>query len=86
MTKKKDLKTQVETQLSDMLESKDEPSEGRMKLIKLGITMLAVNAKIEESDFGTFFKDIPDGDTSGLSEQPGKKPATGRRANGGSAE
>ena len=48
MARKKDLKVTVERQISDMLESKDEPSEGRMKLLALGIKMLAVNAKLEE--------------------------------------
>lgn len=57
MSRKKTLKDQVETQLSDMLESTEEPSEGRMKLLKLGITMLAVNAKLEEADFGSYFTD-----------------------------
>ncbi len=76
--RKKDLKTQVETQLSDMLESKDEPSEGRMKLIKLGITMLAVNAKLEENEYGSFFGDEP----GSVPKQPGEKPATRRRENG----
>jgi hypothetical protein len=80
MSKKKDLKTQVEQQLSDMLESGEEPSEGRMKLLKLGMTMLAINAKLEENDFGGFFRDDEPG---GVSQQPeGKKPSSRRRTNG----
>ena len=59
MGKKRDLKKVVEEGISALLESKDEPSEGRMKALALGIKMCALNAKLEESDYGDFFNDEP---------------------------
>ena len=82
--KKKDLKATVEEGIKAILESKDEPSEGRMKALALGIKMCALNAKLEESDYGDFFSEKDDerelGITSGI--QKGPKPERGRRANG----
>lgn len=78
--KKKDLKTSIEEQIKDMLANTAEPSEGRMKLLALGIKMCALNAKLEENEYGDFFNDEP---AASLSDQPGKKPSGGKRTNGG---
>lgn len=80
MAAKKDLKATLEKQISDMLAAEGEPSEGRMKLIALGIKMCALNAKLEENEYGDFFNA---GDTGGVPPEPGQKPAARRRANGG---
>ena len=83
MTKKKtpkDLKQTIETEIAQMLEGKDEPSEGRMKLLKLGIGFLAVQAKLEESEYGGFFDaDKP----AGVPKQPRAEPETGIREDDG---
>ena len=81
MAAKKNLKKSLEDELKKMLEATGEPSEGRMKLIALGIKMCALNAKLEENDFGEFFRDDEPGSTSGV--QKGKEPAARSRANGG---
>lgn len=79
MARRKDLKTSIETEIVEMVQAKDkEPSDGRLKLLALGIKLLAVNAKLEENDFGDFFRDADTGDT----KSPGEKPAGGRRTNG----
>lgn len=79
MPRKKDLKTIIEAEIAEMLESKDkEPSEGRLKALALGIKMCHLNAKIEESTYGDFFND---GDAGSLSEGP--QPHPRKRANGG---
>jgi len=83
MSKKKDLKKTVEEGISKILESTEEPSEGRMKALALGIKMCALNAKLEESDYGDFFSTDESG---GIQKQPGAKPDAGRRANGGGTE
>lgn len=51
-----DIKKVTEKQLAELLRDKAEPSEGRMKLLKLAIAFMAVNAKLEEAEFGEFFK------------------------------
>jgi len=40
-----------------MLEDRGEPNEQRMKLLKLGIGYLAVQAKLEENEYGDFFNE-----------------------------
>lgn len=55
MAKKKDLKKTIEDGIVAILESSEEPSEGRMKALALGIKMCALNAKLEESEYGDFF-------------------------------
>jgi hypothetical protein len=82
MAGKKNLKKSLEDELKKMLEATGEPSEGRMKLIALGIKMCALNAKLEESEYGEFFRpDDEPGSTGGV--QKGKEPAARSRANGG---
>lgn len=77
---KKDLKATVEQGIVDILESKDEPSEGRMKALALGIKMCALNAKLEESEYGDFFTD---GDAGSVPKRTDRKePAGGKRTNG----
>ena len=83
MAGKKNLKKSLEDELRKLLEATGEPSEGRMKLIALGIKMCALNAKLEENDFGEFFRDDESGSTGGVSERKGKEPAARSRANGG---
>lgn len=76
-----DIKKAIEKQLTNLLKDAAEPSEGRMKLLKLGIAYLAVNAKLEENEYGDFFKD-PDesGAPSGVPQrQDGAEPDTRRR-------
>ena len=77
---KKGLKETIETEIRDMLANKAEPNEQRMKLLKLGIGFLAVQAKLEESEYGGFFEGTDtDLDADG-SAQKGKKSASGRGA------
>lgn len=78
MSKVKDLKKSVEDEIQSMLKSQSEPSEGRMKLLALGIKMCALNAKLEESEYGSFFGEPDLGDTGSI--QKGPKPANGKRA------
>ena len=80
---KKDLKAIVEKGIMEVLESKEEPSDGRIKALTLGIKMCALNAKLEESEYGDYFR--PDDDTDGLSQRKdGTQPAARvRKANGG---
>ena len=61
MSRKKELKTSIKDELQKMLESNVEPSEGRMKLLTLGIKYLAVEAKLEESEYGGFFEEESNG-------------------------
>jgi hypothetical protein len=79
MAKKKNLKAMVDEQITDMLEADAEPSEGRMKLLAIAIKKLALDAKLEESEYGEFFAEP--GDTSGVPKR--EKPAARSRANGG---
>ena len=82
MAGKKNLKKSLEDELKKMLEATGEPSEGRMKLIALGIKMCALNAKLEENDFGEYFRIDEPGSTPGDAPER-KKPAARSRANGG---
>lgn len=76
---KRDLKQTIEDEIAAMLSVKDEPSEGRMKLLKLGIGFLAVQAKLEENEYGGFFVGDGDGATGGIPVKPAReKPATGQ--------
>ena len=88
--KKEDLKATIESQLTALFEDNAEPSEGRMKLLKLGIAYLAVNAKLEESSYGEFFGQDELGDTGSVQGQPsGAEPDRGRRkkrSNGAAGE
>lgn len=85
MAAKKDLKASVEEEIKKMLVSTEEPSEGRMKLLALGIKMCALNAKLEESEFGDYFRpDDESGSAGGLSKRENGPKSTARsRANGG---
>lgn len=74
MTKKKDLKSRVDSELEKMLDAVEEPSEGRMKLLNIAIKKLALDAKLEESTYGDFFNDDPSGTQK---QQAGQKPGTG---------
>lgn len=76
----KDLKKTVEGEIAKMLGSTEEPSEGRMKLLALGIKMCALNAKLEESQYGEFFDES--GNASGVPATAGEKSAARKRANG----
>jgi hypothetical protein len=73
VAKKKDLKSIVEDGIKSVLESQGEPSDGRIKALALGIKMCALNAKLEESDYGDFFNPADDGSA-------GSVPAQGKRA------
>lgn len=78
----KDLKQTIEDELKSMLKKTTEPSEGRMKLLKLATGFLAVQAKLEETTYGEFFEDDGLGTAGGVSERAGAKPAARRRAPG----
>ena len=77
MSRKKELKTSIKDELQKMLESNIEPSEGRMKLLTLGIKYLAVEAKLEESEYGGFFGDTDTGEPINNAPKR-KKPGTRR--------
>jgi hypothetical protein len=62
-----------------MLAATEEPSEGRMKLLKLSIGYLAVEAKLEENEYGDFFRD---GEPGSVPPETAK-PATRRRKSNG---
>jgi hypothetical protein len=93
MTKPKQpngLQKTVQDELTKMLEAKTEPSEGRMKLVKLTIAYLAVQAKIEENEYGTFFADEP-GEAGGIQAGEGEEPparvrASRKRSNGAAGD
>ena len=66
-----DLKESVEQEIMTMMKATGEPSEGRMKLLKTAIGFLAVQAKLEESEYGGFFEP----DAAGVPVKPGPQPA-----------
>ena len=74
MSRKKDLKGAIEDELRTMLGKTEEPNEQRMKLLKLGIGYLAVQAKLEESEYGGYFNEGT-GD-EGSDPTPRKEPRT----------
>jgi hypothetical protein len=79
---KKDLKSIVEMVIISVLESTEEPSDGRIKALTLGIKMCALNAKLEESEYGDYFN-ADDGSTGRAGDLPqGEKPARGGRKDG----
>ena len=82
MSRKKELKTTIKDELQRMLEATtDEPSEGRMKLLTLGIKYLAVEAKLEESEYGSFYEELDDGksgSTGGVQKRERAKSGTRR--------
>ena len=79
MSRKKELKTTIKDELQRMLEATtDEPSEGRMKLLTLGIKYLAVEAKLEESEYGGFFGESEPGSTGSVQKRERAKPGTRR--------
>lgn len=57
------LKSAVERELKAMLKSSAPPDDARMKLLKLAIQFIAVQAKLEESEYGSFFR-IEEGEKS----------------------
>ena len=68
-----------------LAKTNEEPSEGRMKLIALGIKMCALNAKLEENEYGEYFR--PDDEPSGVQKRSnGAKPAGGGRKDAGSTD
>lgn len=82
MAKKKDLKETVEQGIADLLESKDEPSDGRLKALALGIKMCALNAKLEESEYGDFFNSADEPGAPGGIPKREKHPARKRADDG----
>ena len=86
MPKKKDLKRTVEDGIVALLDSQEEPSDGRIKALMLGIKMCMLNAKLEESDYGEFFNPDDPGDAGSVQKLKGKESAARRRENGGDAE
>lgn len=81
--KKKDLKETVEEGIRAVLEATVEPSDGRLKALALGIKMCALNAKLEESEYGDFFNPAADADPG--NQEKGQR-RTRKRANGGDGE
>ncbi len=75
---KKDLQAMVEKGITDLIDSKEEPSDGRIKALALGVKMVAIKAKLEESDYGDYFREP--GSSAG--DAKGKKPSGSGRANG----
>lgn len=75
MARKKNLGTMVDDELIAMMESKDEPSEGRLKVLNTAIKKLALDAKLEESEYGGFF---------GVGQEDENAPIKTRKLNGGS--
>jgi len=84
MSRKKDLKAAVKAELESLLSEKDEPAEWRMKVIDRAIKFLAVEAKLEESEYGGFFGDTDVRD-AGAETPERKKPRT-RRDEGGDSD
>jgi len=88
--RKKDLKAAVKAELENLLGEKEEPAEWRMKVIDRAIKFLAVEAKLDENEYGGFYKEGDDdgkhGDTDfGTETSERKKPRT-RRNEGGDAD
>lgn len=71
----KDLKTSIEAEIQKMLKAKESPDEGRMKLLALGIKMCALNAKLEESEYGGFFDPSADAELGHPDGAPKRKRA-----------
>lgn len=72
----KDLRDTIKSELAKLLAGKEEPPFWRLQAIKLSIGFLAVNAKLEEADYGEFFKST--GEPGSVPEREGKKPSTRR--------
>jgi len=75
------IKEAIERELVSMLDSKGEPNDARMRLLKLGIGYLAVNAKMEEDEYGGFFNSDPDV-PAGKEEARPQPRARGRKKRG----
>ena len=77
MSKPKQLKESIKEQLAHLLSPEaTEPPSWQMQALKLGITFLAVEAKLEESEYGGFF----DPDTPSLPAEPkGEEPPARKR-------
>ena len=82
------LKETIEKKLAAMLKADEPPTDAEMKLMTLGIKYLAVQAKLEESEYGDFFNDGPDGDPGGIQAEPdgAEPPRRRRKANGAGAD
>lgn len=78
MGRKKALKTLVDEQITSMMEATAEPSEGRMKLLAIAIKKLALDARLEENDYGGYFNDDESGPPAGSPQGP--KAGAGKRA------
>lgn len=78
------LKATVEKRLADMLKAKEPPADAEMKMMHLAVKYLAVQAKLEESEYGDFFDDRAEaGDPSGIPDEPRPEYKRGRpKANG----
>lgn len=81
MAKKKDLplKETVEAKLAAYLAGDTPPDDQSMKLLGLAVKYLAVQAKLEEGEYGNFFDGDGDGDQE---QQDGTPPRARKRANG----
>lgn len=72
----KELKDKVRNLLGGLLdEGAEEPPPWKVQALKHAITFLAVEAKLEEAEYGGFFDGA---DTDGVPERPREKPATRR--------
>lgn len=76
MSKPKQLKESIKEQLAHLLSPEaTEPPSWQMQALKLGITFLAVEAKLEESEYGGFF----DPDTPSVQAEPEREEPAARK-------
>jgi len=74
--KEKELKDRIKEQLGGLLSENEEPPPWKLQALKLAIGFLAVEAKLEEAEYGGFFSNGTDPD--GIQEPEREKPATRR--------
>ena len=76
MKKPKDLKDTIKAQLAEIIDGESEPPPWKLQALKVGVSFLAAEAKLEENEYGEFFG----GDAGGVQAEPAREePATRRR-------
>lgn len=74
--KEKELKDRIKENLGALLGESEEPPPWKLQALKLAIGFLAVEAKLEEAEYGGFFSNGSDPD--GVQESAREEPTTRR--------
>ena len=80
--KQKDLKDTIKDQVRSILLGEAEPPPWKLKALEIGLKVVAVELKMEESEYGGFFGEEP----SGISEREESPTRRLKRGNGRTAE